>query len=152
MGYIDDLRKYIGQRPILMVGAVVLITDHDDRVLLLKRSDSGDWGLPGGSVEPGELVDEAAKREVWEETGLEVGAMKLFNVFSGPELFYEYPNGDQVFNVFVVYLTSDVHGEFCMNNEHVDWGFFEIGKLPGCLHPPIQPVIDQLIEKRKISH
>ena len=152
MGYIEDLRKCIGQRPILMVGAAVLIMDNDNRLLLLKRSDSGAWGQPGGSVEPGELVEEAAKREVWEETGLEVGEMKLFNVFSGPELFYEYPNGDQVFNVIVVYITSEVHGGFCMNNEHVDWGYFEIGKFPAYLSPPIQPVIDQLIEKRKISH
>ena len=53
MDYIQSLRQYIGHTPILTVGAVVLIVDEQNRLLLMKRSDSGSWGLPGGAVEPG---------------------------------------------------------------------------------------------------
>ena len=70
MDYILQLRQYIGHRPILMVGAAVLVLDEQDRLLMMKRSDSGCWGLPGGATEPGEVVENAAKRETLEETNL----------------------------------------------------------------------------------
>lgn len=90
MDYILQLRQYIGHRPILMVGAAVLVLDQQDRLLMMKRSDNGCWGLPGGATEPGEVVEEAARRETLEETNLEIGKMSLFGVFSGPELYYKY--------------------------------------------------------------
>jgi 8-oxo-dGTP pyrophosphatase MutT (NUDIX family) len=75
MDYILQLRQYIGHRPILMVGAAVLVLDEEDRLLMMKRSDIGCWGIPGGSMEPGEIAEEAAKREAFEETNLEVKEM-----------------------------------------------------------------------------
>ncbi len=87
MDYILQLREYIGHRPILMVGAAILLVDGNNRLLMMKRSDNECWGLPGGSTEPGEVVEEAAKRETVEEVNLEVGETLLFGVFSGPELY-----------------------------------------------------------------
>jgi ADP-ribose pyrophosphatase YjhB (NUDIX family) len=63
MEYIQSLRQHIGHAPILMVGAALLIVDERNRLLLLKRSDSGLWGPPGGATEPGEMLEEAARRE-----------------------------------------------------------------------------------------
>jgi 8-oxo-dGTP pyrophosphatase MutT (NUDIX family) len=99
MDYILQLREFIGHRPILMVGAAILVIDDQNRLLLMKRSDSGCWGLPGGAVEPGEVVEDAAKRETFEETNLVIEDMSLFGVFSGMELYYKYPNGDEVYNL-----------------------------------------------------
>jgi 8-oxo-dGTP diphosphatase len=59
-------------RPIVGVGVVVW---HDDRVLLIRRNKpprQGHWSLPGGAQQLGETVAEAARREVQEETGLEI--------------------------------------------------------------------------------
>lgn len=59
-------------RPEICVGGVVV---HDDSLLLIKRARDpgrGQWSLPGGRVEPGELLAEAVVREVGEETGLAV--------------------------------------------------------------------------------
>lgn len=143
MEYIQSLRQHIGHSPILMVGAATLIADDQNRLLLMKRSDSGCWGPPGGAVEPGEVVETAAKREVLEETGLQVGEMSLFGVFSGPELFYRYPNGDEVYNVTIVYLSRDVRGDILLNGEHTEWHWFAPNDIPDNLSPPIKPVIEK---------
>ena len=143
MDYILQLRQYIGHRPILMVGAAILVVDGNNRLLMMRRSDSGCWGIPGGSVEPGEVVESAAERETAEEANLEVVEMSLFGVFSGPELFYEYPNGDEVYNVIIVYLSRDWHGEVKLNDEHTEWRWFTANEIPEDVSPPIRPVIEQ---------
>ena len=126
-----------------MVGAAVLIVDAENRLLLMKRSDSGCWGPPGGAVEPGEAVETAARREVREETGLELGELELFGVFSGPELYYKYPNGDEVHNITIVYLTGERRGRVRLNGEHTDWHWFAAAQIPEDLSPPIRPVIEE---------
>ena len=143
MDYILQLRHYIGHRPILMVGAVVLVVDRQNHLLLMRRSDTGTWGVPGGATEPGERVEEAAKRETFEETNLEIGEMSLFGVFSGPELYFKYPNGDEVYNVTIVYLSRDWHGKLKLNEEHTEWGWFAANEIPEELSPPIRPVVEQ---------
>jgi ADP-ribose pyrophosphatase YjhB (NUDIX family) len=143
MDYILQLRQYIGHRPILLVGAGVLILDEQDRLLLLKRSDNERWGLPGGATDLGEVIEDAAKREALEETNLEIREMSLFGVFSGPELYYKYPNEDEVYNVTVMYLSRDWRGEIKLNDEHSEWRWFPADEIPENIGPPIKPVIKQ---------
>lgn len=143
MDYLLQLRQLIGHRPILMVGAAILVVDEADRLLMLKRSDNGCWGLPGGATEPGEVVEEAAQREMREEAGIEVGEMSLFGVFSGPELFYKYPNGDEVYNVTIVYISRHWHGQVTLNEEHTEWNWFAVREIPEDISPPLKPVIER---------
>ena len=143
MDYILQLRQYIGHRPILMVGAGILLLDEQNRLLLMKRSDNGCWGMPGGATEPGEVIEEAAKRETLEETSLEVREISLFGVFSGPELYYKYPNGDEVYNVTIAYVSHDWRGELKLNDEHSEWNWFSVSDIPEDISPPIKPVIEQ---------
>jgi 8-oxo-dGTP pyrophosphatase MutT (NUDIX family) len=143
MDYILQLRQYIGHRPVLMVGAGIFVLDKQDRLLLMKRSDNKCWGFPGGSTEPGEVVEEAAKRETIEEVNLNIGETSLFGVFSGPELYYKYPNGDEVYNVTIMFLSRDWHGEVKLNHEHTEWGWFSANEIPEDVSPPIRPIIEQ---------
>ena len=149
MDYMLQLRQYVGHRPILVVGAGILLLDKQNRLLMMKRSDNGCWGIPGGSLEPGEALESTAKREALEETNLQVGEMSLFGVFSGPELYYKYPNDDEVYNVSIVYSSRDLHGEIKLNDEHTEWNWFEADEIPEAISPPIKPVIEQF--KRSIS-
>lgn len=149
MDYILQLRQYIGHRPILMVGAAILIVDEQNRLLLMRRSDSGCWGPPGGATEPGEVVEDAAKRETFEEVNLNVREMSLFGVFSGPELYYKYPNGDEVYNVTIAYLSRDWSGKIKLNDEHTEYRWFAAHEIPETISPPIKPLIEQF--KRLIS-
>ncbi|MEX2702524.1 MAG: NUDIX domain-containing protein [Candidatus Baldrarchaeota archaeon] len=76
---------FLKKTPTLTVDAI--IKTNDDKVVLVKRKNppyKGWWALPGGIVEYGETVEEAVKREVKEETGLEVEIEKLVNVYSDP--------------------------------------------------------------------
>ena len=143
MDHLLELRKHIGHAPLLMVGATTLIVDEQNHLLLLHRSDNGCWGPPGGAVELGEEVEAAARREVREETGLELGHLALFGVFSGPELFYVYPNGDEVYNVTIVYLTRFSRGDIRLNAEHTAWDWFAPADIPENISPPIKPVIEK---------
>ncbi|HET9911120.1 MAG TPA: NUDIX domain-containing protein [Anaerolineales bacterium] len=143
MEYILQLRQYIGHGPILLVGAAILILDEQDRLLMMKRSDNQCWGIPGGAIEPGEMLEIAAKRETLEETNLEIVEMSLFGAFSGPELYYKYPNGDEVYNVSVVYLSREWRGKVRLNDEHSEWKWFAASDIPADISPPIRPVITQ---------
>lgn len=62
--YIMDLRTVVGHRPLLQVGASVIVVDSENRILLQLRSDNHCWGYAGGSVELDEDVEDAAKREL----------------------------------------------------------------------------------------
>jgi ADP-ribose pyrophosphatase YjhB (NUDIX family) len=150
MSYIQELRKYIGHKPLIMVGAGVIILNPLNRLLLLHRTDNAAWGIPGGAMEPGESLEATAIRETLEETGLAVYDLDLFGAFSGPEFFYKYPNGDQVYNVTIIYLVRNYSGEPRLDSqEHDQADFFDLVKLPFPISPPVQPVLHELINSKQ---
>jgi 8-oxo-dGTP pyrophosphatase MutT (NUDIX family) len=108
--YIKELRQLVGTIPLLLPGACLIILDEVRSILLQQRADTGEWCIPGGFMDPGESLEQAVRREAQEETGLWIGEIQFLGVFSGPEYFYVYPNGDQVYNVIAVYFTQDTRG------------------------------------------
>jgi 8-oxo-dGTP diphosphatase len=77
---VSDNRRY-PERPILGVGAII---EQSGRVVLVERGHDplkGVWSLPGGVVEAGESLKDAVRREVREETGLEVNPVSVAEVF-----------------------------------------------------------------------
>jgi 8-oxo-dGTP pyrophosphatase MutT (NUDIX family) len=110
MGYTEEIRKKVGHDEIIGVGAGVFIY-KEGKVLLQKRRDNYCWSMHGGGVEIGESVEEAAKRELFEETGLIADNLELLGLFSGEDMRYTYPNGDKVSIIGINYICSDFSGE-----------------------------------------
>lgn len=146
MGYIHELRSLVGHRPIIMAGACALVLDRYNRLLLQRRSDNQLWGLPGGSMEPGESIEDTARREVFEETGLVLGDTTLLGVFSGPQQFYVYPNGDQIYDLCVAFVARDASGKLTSDEESVDLRYYAMDSLPQDVNPLDKPIIQKLIE------
>jgi ADP-ribose pyrophosphatase YjhB (NUDIX family) len=133
MGYVEDLRKIVGHIPLILVGAVVIITNYKNQILLQKRMHHpvGRYGLPGGLMELGESTIETARREVYEETGLTVSSLKLIDVFSGKENYIKTPNGDEFYVVVTAYWTNEFSGNLRINDtESMSLEFINIDELP----------------------
>jgi 8-oxo-dGTP pyrophosphatase MutT (NUDIX family) len=146
MGYIMELRKVVGSIPLIMVGSCILLCSNQS-LLLQRRSDNGLWGLPGGSMEPGETLEEVAKRELFEETGLEARSLELFDIFSGKDLYYKYPHGDEVYNVVIAYVCSSFVGTIQEDGDEVhELCFFKFEDIPVELSPPDKPVINKFLD------
>lgn len=150
MDYIKYMRKLIGKKPLLICGAGAIVLDDKNRVLMQLRKDNNSWGFPGGIIELGEKVEDAAAREVFEETGLTVKDLKLFGVFSGKELHYIYPNGDEVYIVDTMFITKNYSGSIIVQeSECKEVKFFHIDNLPANISPPVKPTVEELIKKHK---
>lgn len=136
-----NLRKYIGHKPIIMTSACVLILNEKNQLLLQKRKDNNLWSYPGGSLELGESFEECAKREVFEETGLECESLNYFTTASGEDMHYIYPNRDEV------YICREYTGILKVQKEEVtEQRFFELEKLPVNIHPVNINVIKKLVD------
>lgn len=130
MDYIQTMRRLIGNELLMTVGCGIIL-EKDGQILLQHRKDHDVWGIPGGVMEPGETFEETARRETLEETGLTVGAMQLFGLYSGSEGFANYPNGDQVFSVQLVFHSTDYSGDMMQETlESHEHRFFPKDALP----------------------
>jgi ADP-ribose pyrophosphatase YjhB (NUDIX family) len=65
----------------MIVAASAVVTDAKGKILLLRRTDSGNWALPGGTMELGESLPDCAVREVREETGLDIEITGLIGTY-----------------------------------------------------------------------
>ncbi len=130
-GYLAELRKLVGSRPLFVPGVRAIVLDDAGRVLLQHRTDNNTWGLPAGSVEFEETALQAIFREVKEETNLDVIEAEPMAVYSGPTQRFVYPNGDDVRCFSVAFVIRKWTGEPKADGEEgSDVRFFATDDLP----------------------
>ncbi|SDT25558.1 NUDIX hydrolase [Actinoplanes derwentensis] len=127
--FIIALRNKIGHDPLPLPGVVAVVLDEQGRVLMVRRSDTGEWALTTGCLEPGEQPAAGAVREVREETGVDVVVERLLSVET---LDLEVlPNGDQVHWLAIGLLCRVVGGQARVNDdESVEVGWFAPDEVP----------------------
>ncbi len=139
--YIKTMRKLVGNETLLTVGCGAIIEDKSGAILLQRRTDFGEWGIPGGLLEIGETFEEAVVREVNEETNLKINELKLFGIYSGENGFAQYENGDKVFSVQIIFIVKDYEGILQQNMESKELCFLNKHEFPPNINPHQAPFI-----------
>ncbi|WP_409298932.1 NUDIX hydrolase [Peribacillus sp. SCS-26] len=148
MDYITYLRSMVGHERVIMVTAGVFVFDEKDRLLLQKRSDNGQWGLPGGFLELDEDLQTAARREVFEETGLKVNGLELFGIYSGPRFNKTFANGNQVSLVQILFVSRSYTGSVLeQNEESIENKFYSLKNLPDRIFTDHVEFINDMVTK-----
>lgn len=105
----------------MKTAVVGVIFDEENRVLTIKRRDVPMWVLPGGGLDPGEIPKEAVKREILEETGIEVEIIRKVA---------EYEPINRLTRFVHLYECRPTGGQLTTGDETFDLGYFPLDQLP----------------------
>ncbi len=132
--YIVNLRRSFGSGRLLLPGvsAAVLRESPDTgrpQLLLVERSDTGEWSLPAGIVEPGEQPAATLVRELWEETRVVVEIERLALLSTDPDVHYD--NGDVCQYVSMCFRARYVSGDAEIgDDESTAVAWYDLDALP----------------------
>ncbi len=147
MGFVGShlwsIRQKFGSGPLLYPGAMALIFNEQKQLLLGWREEFQEWTAFGGGMELGERITEALAREMNEELGITITSPQFIGVLSGPEYTINYPNGDILQSVMIVFIvhipsTSQVRVD---HDEHSQLEWYDLAKLPVSLHKNTQAAL-----------
>ncbi|MGH3903496.1 MAG: NUDIX domain-containing protein [Pseudonocardiaceae bacterium] len=133
----------------LVVGSSAIVVDSEGRILLQRRSDSGNWALPGGTMDIGETLAQSIIREVQEETGFDVQIDRVVGVYSDPGHVFAYDDGE-VRQEFSICLACTIKGgSLRVSSESTSVDFFAFGDIAGIqMHESIRIRIQDYLDDR----
>jgi ADP-ribose pyrophosphatase YjhB (NUDIX family) len=131
----------------LVVGSSAVVTDYQRRILLHRRSDSGNWALPGGTMDIGETLAQSAIREVKEETGFDVRIDRIIGIYSDPAHVFAYDDGEVRQEFSICFACTIVGGTLHVSSESTAVEFFTFDALPDLqMHKSIRTRIRDYLE------
>lgn len=146
--FVVELRRHVGRAPLWLIGVTVIVVRGAagaEDVLLVRRADDGRWTPVTGIVDPGEEPDEAGRREVAEETGLDVELTRLLAVESTPEI--RHVNGDQARYLDHAFLAEPA-GDGARDGAHpADGENTEVRWVPLAEVPPMGDRFDRAVAR-----
>lgn len=114
----------------LVPSANVVVADGLGRILLIRRTDNGNWALPGGAMDLGETIVQAAEREVREETGVVCRVTGLVGIYTNPRHVLEYTSNGEVRQEFsIVFTAVPVSGEPTTSSESAQVEWVDLGDI-----------------------
>ena len=99
--------------------SVVVVLNENNEILLEERLDDGFFDFPGGGVDDDEGFENAARRELLEETGLTADELELFKIYTGDITYYKYYNRNEIYGIDYIYLCRKYHGELKPQPEEI---------------------------------
>jgi nucleoside triphosphatase len=108
---------------------VPLIRNREGKLLLCKKPPDrgvfpGQWGLPGGGIEPGERMEEALRREIWEELGIEVEDIQRLHFKDGLEnKLYPGRQDQRVYMIYLLFACWAVDDAIELNEEFAEYAW-----------------------------
>lgn len=110
----------------------VVVVDDSGRILMIRRTDNGNWAVPGGAIDLGEGAVGAAIRETQEETGITCAVTGLVGIYTDPKHLVHYTSNDEVRQEFsIVYTARPVSGEPTPSSESSEVHWVEPDKVDG---------------------
>lgn len=113
----------------LVVATSAVVTDDAGRILLQRRTDSGNWALPGGGMEITESLTDSVTREVKEETGLDVEVTGLVGTYTDPRHIIAYTDGEVRRQFNVCYTARITGGQLTISDESTEIRFIDPAEL-----------------------
>lgn len=101
-----------------------IVQNERGEILLIRRTDNGNWSLPGGAMDLGESLGDAAIRETLEESGIEIRLTAVSGIYTDPRHVIEYTSNGEVRQEFsVVFIAEAIGGSPTPSSEssHVEW-------------------------------
>ena len=146
--YLTELRKKVGHMPLLVPHSLVLVFNKENEILLEERKDDGYFDFPGGGIDLKEEAEEAAKRELLEETGLEALELEFFKLYSGEITHYVYFNGDEIYGIDIVYTCRKYKGEMKPQEDEVKaLKFYSLDNMPEKMSKRNKQIIKDLKDR-----
>ncbi len=141
--YLGQIRKFIGKRKLIITAARAVIRDREGHILFIRRRDNGLWGMPAGSQELDESILDCLKREVKEESGLDVISATPMAIYSRRSIVTAY--GDPYHLFQVQFLVDEWSGELVTEtDETVDARFFGLDEIPEKIPDSYREVLEDL--------
>jgi 8-oxo-dGTP diphosphatase len=135
-----------------IVSAAAIVVNDKNELLLIKGPRRG-WEMPGGQVEEGESLSQAAIRETKEESGIDIEIIRFCGIFQNV--------GNSICNT--LFLAKPIGGELIQSSESLETGFFPLDealnmvqwkdfrtRIEYCLKPEIQPFCIEFTDKKNI--
>lgn len=132
-----------------VVPSVTAVIEHNDKILLIHKTDNDLWALPGGGHDPGESISDTVVREVKEETGYEVEVTGIVGTYTNPHHVMAYDDGEVRQQFSICFSARLLGGQRATSNESraVDWvAPGNIDELP--MHPSMRLRIRHYLERR----
>lgn len=143
--YLSQTRKLIDKQELIITAARAVIRDQEGRILFIRRRDNGLWAMPAGGQELGESILDCLKREVKEESGLDVILATPMAIYSQVSIVTAFGDPYQLF--LVQFLVEGWSGELVTEtDETVDARFLDLDELPENIPDSYHEVLKDLQE------
>ncbi len=143
--YLSQVRKLIDKQELIITAARAVIRDQEGRILFIRRRDNGLWAMPAGGQELGESILDCLKREVKEESGLDVILATPMAIYS--QVSIVTASGDPYQLFLVQFLVDEWSGELVTEtDETVDARFLDLDELPENIPDSYHEVLKDLQE------